>query len=55
MAYEVLADFRDKDGKVYRKGDEYKKKLAKNRVDALTTKENDYDRVFLKEVKAKKE
>jgi len=55
MAYEVLADFKDKDGKVYRKGDEYKKKLAKDRAELLTSKKNDYKKAFLKEVKAKKE
>lgn len=56
MAYKVLNAFKDKeDGKTYKKDDEYKKKLSKERAEVLTTKNNDYKKVFLKEVKNKKE
>lgn len=55
MAYKVLANFKDNDGKMYEKNDEYKKKLTKEREEVLTTKNNDYKQVFLKEFKTKKE
>lgn len=55
MAYKVLNAFEDNDGKTYEKNDEYKKKLSKERAEVLTTKNNDYKQVFLKEVKDKKE
>lgn len=54
MAYEVVNDFIDTDGKKYVAKDKYSKKLAKDRADILTTKENAYGKVFLKEVKEKK-
>ena len=48
MSYEVINQFKDEDGKVYKVGDKYDKKLTKAREEILSTKDNAYKKVFLK-------
>lgn len=48
MSYEVINHFKDEDGKVYKVGDKYDKKLTKAREEILSTKDNAYGKAFLK-------
>lgn len=48
MSYEVINQFKDEDGKVYKVGDKYDKKLTKDREKVLSTKDNAYGKPFLK-------
>lgn len=52
--YEVVALFKDTDGTIYEVGDEYKGKKTKDRLHELSTKNNKYNTVFIKEVADKK-
>lgn len=48
--FEVIREFKDADGKVYKAGSYYSKPLSSSRHEVLTTKNNKYGTVFLKEI-----
>jgi len=50
--FEVINKFKEKEGSLYNVGDKYpqKGKATKERIKKLSTKENEYKRVFIKKV-----
>ncbi len=48
--FEVIREFKDTDGEIYKVGSFYSKPLSRSRYLVLTTKNNKYKKAFIKEI-----